>query len=198
MDQLKASPACIDDHFITAIQTGGEVGDKAIMTIYAMHQKEIRALIATLISRYGRIRTEASDLVHDSFIVMLHKIRYESPEINSIRAYWLGIAKHMWLNANKRTPHVTIAAEEGADYYPKGISPEELMLEEERLNEIERCLCKCGGRCHEILTLWLSNYTMNEIAVKLNLSSAAMARKIKHECFKKLKALVINNHVLIH
>lgn len=197
MDQLKTSPACVDDHFIHAIQTGGAVADKAIMTVYATHHKEIRALIATLISRYGRIKADPADLVHDSFIVMLHKIRYESPEINSLRAYWLGIAKYMWLNVN-RSARINIVAEPDADYNMQGISPEQLMLEEERLNEIERCLCKCGGRCHEILTLWLSDYSMGEIADKLNLSSAAMARKIKHECFKKLKNILINSNVLIH
>ena len=49
---------------------------------------------------------------------------------------------------------------------------------------------RLGSRCREILMLWINQYSMAEIAGRMNLSNACMARKIKYECFKKLKELV--------
>lgn len=198
MDPLKTSPSRVDDDLIRAIQSGGAIADKAMMSMYGAYHKDIRALIYMLITRYGNRLDDPGDMVHDSFIVMLHKIRYESPEITSIKAYWMGIARHLWLNQIKKSNKVSLVEEPIADYERLDDSPEKLLIEEERYHRIERCLCKCGPRCHEILTLWLSDYSMDEIAEKLNLSSAAMARKLKHECFKKLKDLIVNSNIFTH
>ena len=198
MDPLKTSPSRVDDDLIRAIQSGGAIADKAMMAMYGAYHKDIRALIYMLITRYGNRLDDPGDMVHDSFIVMLHKIRYEAPEITSIKAYWMGIARHLWLNQIKKSSKVSLVEEPVADYELLDDSPEKLLIEEERYLRIERCLCKCGPRCHEILTLWLSDYSMDEIAEKLKLSSAAMARKLKHECFKKLKDLIVNSNIFTH
>ncbi len=195
MDQLKTSPSFVDDDFIRTIKSGGVECDKAIMSLYGRYNDDIRGCLNTIMSRYARCKCEADDLVHDSFIVMLHKIQNESPVIVSVRAYWLGIARHLWLNQIKKNKKFALVEEAEENYSSFGITPESILLSKERYRLIDHCLSKCGGRCREILLLWISDYSMQDIADQMNLSGPAMARKIKHGCFKKLKDLVINSNI---
>src|SRR5687768_13532758 len=196
MDQLKTSPSFVDEEQILAIKSGGAKGDKATMSLYGLYHKDIKACIGALVSRYGPFNLQPVDIVHDSFIVMLHKIRTENPEIISIRAYWLGIARHIWLNEIRKYKNLNIVSETDAYYGHYDRTPESILLFDERSIEIERCMCRCGKRCREVLLLWLAEYSMKEIADRMNLSGPAMARKIKHECFKKLKDLLIKHNIL--
>jgi|SRR5687768_1104067 len=196
MDQLKTSPSSVDGDLIHSIRSGGLLGDKAIMTVYSLYQRDIRLYVRMLNSRYRYYQTEPDDIVHDSFIIMLYKIQNDQSSISSLKAYWTGIAKNSWLNQQKRNKKISLVEEPEEKYGIYNHTPETIILYNERYENIERYLSKCGGRCRELLLLWLSDYTMQEIADRLQLSSAAMARKIKHECFKKIKKLVAKGNIL--
>jgi RNA polymerase sigma factor (sigma-70 family) len=195
MDRLKTSPSLTDGELIHAIRSGGLSGDKAIMTVYTLYRKDVRSYIRMISSKYHYFQLDADDILHDSFITMLYKIQNESPVIISIKSYWSGIAKNAWLNQAKRNKKCSLVEEPAECYGLYDHTPESIILNNERYRRIENYLCKCGGRCREILLLWLSDYTMQEIADKLNLSGPAMARKLKHECFKKFKNLVANTNI---
>jgi len=62
-----------------------------------------------------------------------------------------------------------------------------ILSNEEENERLETAFSQLGSRCREILLLWINQYTMVEIAGMMHLSNDAMARKIKYECFKKLK-----------
>jgi len=196
MDPLKTSPSSLDEDFVRAIKTGGPQGEKAIMDVYACYHKRIRSFIRQLRYRNGDHQSEPDDILHDSFIVVLQKIQYENAHITSIRAFWSGIAKNMWLNDIKKHKKIKHLDEPEEKYGSAQDSPEHLIMEKEKFRRIETCMGKCGGRCQELLLLWLADYTMDEIAERLNLSGPAMARKIKHECFKKLKKMVADSNIL--
>ena len=195
MDPLKTSPSSLDDDFIHAIRSGGPQGEKAIVDVYAFYNKAIRSFIRQLRYRHGDDQSEPDDILHDSFIVVLRKIQNENAPITSIRAFWSGIAKNMWLNDIKKHKKIRLLEEPEEKYGSTRDSPEELIIEKEKFRRIETCMGKCGGRCHQLLMLWLADYTMDEIAERLNLSGPAMARKIKHECFKKLKKMVAGSNI---
>ncbi len=195
MDQLKTSPSLADEESVCAIQSGGPAGDAAIMSLYSRHHHEIRASLLKLMSRHIRYKPEADDIVHDSFVLMLHKIRNESMELISVRAYWLGVARNLWLNHRKRNERMLLVEDADEVYGAHEYTPEYIMLTEERYTRLDQCFTNCGGRCREILLMWLSDYTMQEIADAMKLSSPAMARKIKHECFKKLKDMVVKSNI---
>ncbi len=195
MDQLKTSPSVTDNDFIHAIKSGGPSGDKAIMSLYALYQKDIKTCMRTLMFRYNKSKEKPDDLVHDSFVIMVRKIQHEAPEIISVRAYWIGIAKHLWLNIIKRKNKIDLVEEEEETYGVDEDSPENLFLLNEKYEQLHKCMASCSKRCHEILLLWLADYTMQEIADRMNLSGPAMARKIKYKCFKKVKNLVIRSNI---
>ena len=195
MDQLKTSPSLADEESLCAIRTGGPAGDKAIMALYALYHKDIRASLLHLMSRNGKYKTNPSDIVHDSFVIMLHKIRDNSITLISVRAYWFGVARHLLLNQSKKKDRLCLVEDLEESYITHDITPEYLLLTNERFKRLEQSFVKCGSRCCELLLLWMSDYTMEEIAIKLSLSSTAMARKIKHNCFKKLKSIIVNSNI---
>ena len=196
MDPLKTSPSALDVDMIHAIKSGGAAGDKAIISLYARYQKDIRAYIDNMIMVYHREPQETEDILHDSFIIMIHKIQFENPVIYSLCPYWIGIARYQLLNRLRRNKIENRVLEDDDPYMPLAASPETLFLTKERHHQVEKCISKCSARCQRILMLWLSDYTMQEIAEIMKLSSPNMARKIKHECFKKLKILLIKGNVL--
>ena len=193
MDQLKTSPSVTDHDLILAIKSGGPTGDKAIMSLYALYQKDVKTCMRTLMFRYNKTKEKPDDLVHDSFVIMIHKIQQHDAEVNSVRAFWIGIAKYLWLNLIKRKNKIDLVEDDEETYGLHEDSPENLFLLNEKYEQLHKCLALSSKRCHEILLLWLADYTMQEIADRMKLSGPAMARKIKYKCFKKIKNLVMNS-----
>ncbi|HUR30201.1 MAG TPA: sigma-70 family RNA polymerase sigma factor [Saprospiraceae bacterium] len=196
MDQLKTSPSRVDDEFIHAIRAGGAIADKAIMSVYMRYNRTIHVFVHLLMSRTTKHNREPDDVVHDSFIIMLDKIQHTSSVVVSIPAFWSGIAKNLILNQIKRNKKFEYVGEPQESYGLEENNPESIVLHNERFEQLDKCFSNCGSRCHEILLLWFSDYTMQEIAEKLKLSGPAMARKIKHKCFQKLKDLIIKGNIL--
>ncbi len=190
MNQLDYSPYLKDENYITAIKSGGLIGDRAIVCLYTQYHKAVKATISEMISLYPGCKTEPEDMVHDAFIVILHKIQFETLNVSSLKAFWIGIGRKLMLNQVKKNGRITLVEDAGEIYGSCDINPETIFITTERNQQIEEYLSKFGSRCKEILLLWMAQYTMVEIAEQLHLSGAPMARKIKYSCFKKLKDFV--------
>jgi hypothetical protein len=57
---------------------------------------------------------------------------------------------------------------------------------------------RLGSTCTDILMLWASNYSMEDIMQKLNLISVEATRKRKHICMKQLLDNIKGNNSLMH
>ncbi|MBK9983534.1 MAG: sigma-70 family RNA polymerase sigma factor [Saprospiraceae bacterium] len=196
MHQLDHSPLLRDEHFVSTIRPGGLDGEKAIISLYTHYHKSVRTAISDLIKLYPACRTEPDDIVHDAFLVMIHKIQFETAPTISLKAFWIGISRKLILNQVRKFKRITLVAELDEDYGAPEISPESLFMITEHNEQIENYLSRAGERCKQVLIMWLAQFTMGEIADELHLSGAQMARKIKYACFKKLKNLVQNGHML--
>jgi RNA polymerase sigma factor (sigma-70 family) len=190
MNHLHGHPPGQDEDFIRMIQSGGYDAEQAVTALYLKYKRRISAYLAMLIRKNPGFTGTAQDLVHDSFIRMIYKIESCQIEVNSVAAFWMGIGKHLLYNQLRKNDRVLLIAEP-EEFYPFSIEIQERpLIEEESLDLLECSFQQLGPRCKEILLLWINRYTMHEIAARLGLSGDAMARKIKHECFKKLKNLV--------
>ncbi|MEP6795749.1 MAG: sigma-70 family RNA polymerase sigma factor [Saprospiraceae bacterium] len=196
MHQLDHSPLLRDEHFVNTIRPGGLNGEKAIISLYTQYQKSVRTMVSDLIKLYPSCRTEPDDIVHDAFLVMIHKIQFESTPGNTLKSFWVGISRKLILNQVRKLKRITLVEEVDEDYGSPEISPESLFMITEQNEQIEHYISRAGERCKQILTMWLAQFTMGEIAEQLHLSGAPMARKIKYACFKKLKNLIQSGHIL--
>lgn len=179
-----------DKDFILAIQDGGAGADRAISCLYLKYRKRAYAYMSNLISKHAVYKGGAEDLVQDSFIIMVEKIRVIDFDVKSLGGYWIGISKMLFLNQLKKDKRIVYVNEAEEYYGYEDLTPESILFEKEKQYNLENAFAQLGPRCKEVLMLWLNQYSMIEISQKMNLSSDAMARKIKFECFKKLKALV--------
>jgi RNA polymerase sigma factor (sigma-70 family) len=196
MNQLDYIPYLKDENFICAIKSGGPTGEQAIFTLYTLYHKGVRATITEMISLFPGCKTLPEDIVHDAFIVMLHKIQFETTRASSLKGLWIGIARKLLLNQVKKNARIMLVQDTEELYEPLDITPETIYLLTERNQQIEKCLALFGNRCKEILLLWMAQFTMEEIAQKLSLSSPRVARKMKHSCFKKLKVFILKGDIL--
>lgn len=194
MHQLDRSPYLRDEHFTDIIKQGGSNGEKAIISLYTQYHKSVKSIISELISIYPGCRAEPDDIVHDAFLVMIHKIQFESASSQSLKAFWVGIARKLIRNQEKKLKRITLVEELDEDYGVPEISPETLFMITEQNQQFENFLSRSGNRCKQILLLWVAQYNMDEIAEQLNISGAGVVRKMKYTCFKKLKILIRKNN----
>lgn len=196
MDRLKTSPHIHDGDTIAAIKAGGPLAEKAMMGLYAAYQADIKSWMHHLMDKYPGSKCEPADITHDSFIVVLHKIRHTDTVIPNMMWFWLGIAKNILFNQIKKNARISLVEDCTEFYGLHDNTQESIILKHEDDQHLENCLKRCGGRCYEILMMWVNKYPMQEIADRVNLSGPAMARKKKHECLKKLKELLENGNTL--
>ncbi len=192
---MKARPVYTDEALICAVRAGGSAGEDAVMEIYAQHHAVVKIWIQNWIKHKRSARTDAVDLVHDSFLLMIHKIRHDVRFDGHITTYWFGIAKNLWLNQHKKDSRVILVQDEEEIYAVDNDTPERQLLVREEFREAEKLFNRMGNRCRDILLLWIQHYTMEEIAERLHLTGPVMARKIKYECFKKVKKLLKYSNV---
>jgi DNA-directed RNA polymerase specialized sigma24 family protein len=176
-----------DDDYLREIRAGGSRAESAISCLYLKYRKRTLSYMRMLISKHPEFKGFADDLVHDAFIIMVNKIRYETIDIRSLAGFWIGIGKKIFLNQLKKDQRIILVEDVEEKYgYEYDLNETVLPIPDEN-ERLENAFLQLGPRCREILLLWINQYTMNEITEKMNLTNVAMARKMKYECFKKLK-----------
>jgi RNA polymerase sigma factor (sigma-70 family) len=179
-----------DEDFLREIRAGGPRADIAIGCLYQQYRKRVYASMRRLIFRHPAFKGAPEDLMHDAFILMIQKIQYEAVDIHSILSFWIGIGKNLFLNQLKKDEKMFLVRDSEEIYGLNELSPEIEYLNHEEEELMLSTFSKLGARCREILLLWVNQYSMVEIAEKMSISNDNMARKIKFDCFKKLKDLV--------
>lgn len=190
MNHLRCYLFYRDRDYIPEIQSGGERGEVAMSCLYLKYRKRTYTYMHHLISRHPQFKGTPDDLIHDAFIIMLDKIRQDALDVKSLGGYWIGISKMLFLNQLKKDRRIVVTNDLDETYGYEFNTPESILFDQEEHYALENAFGQLGPRCREILMLWIHEYSMVEIAKKMNLSSDAMARKIKFDCFNKLKQLV--------
>ena len=183
-----------DEHFVRDIRSGGQAGDQAIACLYRRYREDALAMVRSFIRFRAGIEDDAPDTVQDAFLVMIEKIRNGGYNEGSLVHFWAGITKGILRNKLKRDARTDLTDDYQQFDDADDISPESLLIDDERRAILDSLLGKLGKRCKDVLLLWAGGYSMDEIAVKLELSSEAMARKTKYKCKNQLMTLISDLH----
>lgn len=73
------------------------------------------------------------------------------------------------------------------------VSPEILIMEEDRRSGVNEILASLKDKCREVLLMWSQKYSMKEIAQAIGYSNDQVVRNKKNHCMKELKERVRNN-----
>jgi len=184
-----------DEDYLREIRAGGSRAEMAISCLYLKYRKRTITHLKKVVAKHTEFKAVPEDLLHDSFIVMLDKIMDSSCEIRTLAGFWVGIGKHLLLNQLKKDQRIILINDMEEIYETQAENMEWVVYDTDEDELLEKAFASLGARCKEILLLWINRHTMTEIAQVMKLSNAAMARKTKYECFKKLKELVRTGYI---
>lgn len=196
MNHLHCQIYSCDDDYLRDIRAGGTAAENAIGCLYLRYRKQTYTYLSKMLSRHHHSKSMVEDLVHDAYIIMIEKIRYDQVRINTLGGFWIGIGRYLVANRLKQDAR-TILVQDPGDVYTAldEVASTWVVLDLEEKDWMERAFRQLESRCREVLRHWMDGFTMQEIAVKMNLGSDAMARKLKYHCFKKLKEIVRNGYI---
>jgi len=107
-----------------------------------------------------------------------------------VEGYVFSIIKYEWMRLKKT--QLTVVGEESRPELASENNILDSMIGSERMAALKVAMKKLDEKCRAVLTQWASNMKMREIALNMSYKSEGMARKKKHECLGKLRALTIN------
>ncbi len=181
-----------DEDFVRDIRLGGSALDRATDCLYRTYRDSTLTKVKSYLRFRKGIEDDAVDVIQDAFLIMIEKIRDNGYNEGSLVHFWIGIARGLLRNKLKRDTRTDLI-EESTQYDQADIqTPEYLLLNAEKRDLLDSVLSKLGDRCKKVLLMWAGGYSMEEIAEKLELSSEAMARKIKYKCKNQLMELLDN------
>ena len=181
-----------DKEIIEAILEGKD--EKVIASLYT---SILPGLTRYICSNSGT-SDDAYDLFQDALLIFVKMVvtnKYDH-EKYQIHSYILTITKNLWINRVKKNSR-------GMKWEKTKIEEEEekLILEniidDERKKVLETVFMSLGKKCIEILSMYYyQGLSMKEIAEKMDLQSADVAKVKAHRCRKELSDKIISNNYL--
>lgn len=178
-----------DAELVVRIQAGGAQRQAAIAHLY--RDKKLKNQIVAYVTKNSGNREDGIDIFHEGIISLddnIRKGKYKGE--GQLRGYLYSICRFLWLNKLKRADRMVYTEEESQLDEVSYDTPESLALSEEQKDILDRLLAMLGEKCEQILELWKLAYSMQEIAEKVGLKHADMARKQRYVCYKKLMKII--------
>ena len=171
------------------IQAGGTKRQKAIAFIYK--DKELKNQVIAFVKRNSGSPEDGIDIFHEGIIALDDNIRKgKYQEEGKLQAYLFSICRFLWLNKIKRNKKMVYTDEISQLDKVAYDTPESLSMSAEQKDMLEQLLSRLGEKCEKILELWKLSYSMEEIAEKVGLKNAGVARRQRYNCYQKLMKIL--------
>ena len=178
-----------DEELITAIEEGGAKMEAGMHFLY--NRSGYKTEILGWLEKKGASTDTANDAFQDGVRHLILNIRNEKFRgASSLKTYLFRICINLWNGQYRRAKRLEeikleLPKEEEAVH-----APDEILEYKERAALLDGVLSQLGQSCQKVLGLWSLSYSMTEIAQQAGYKSDGMARKKKHDCFKRLMKLL--------
>lgn len=142
----------------------------------------------------GGTKSDAQDLFQEALIILVRKVSEDNFSLNSnLTTYLFGICKLLWRNELKRK-NISISGDWKMELVEEEENNlEEFLITERKFQKLEKVLQDIGDRCRQLLVLfYYRSLSMQEIADKMNFSSAKLAKNQKYKCMERAKKKIMN------
>ncbi len=144
--------------------------------------------------KFGFHAQLARDLSDNTFAILVENV-LDGKEIfnqDNLFGYLSGIADNLARSLKRKKAVAEKYLASGRDHeVATADTPETILVKKDLVGLVERKMEQLANKkCPCILQLWMMGYNYEEIASLLAYSDAGVARKTKHDCLKKLIALV--------
>ena len=179
-----------DEALIEDIRSGGSAREDALKRIYLL--PGLRESVFRYILEHGGSRQDAQDIFQESIVLLdrnLREGRFEGK--SALSTYFVAIAKWRWVTVQRQQGRYTELAP--AHYDAEVDSPEADTIRSEYRELFLEALAQIGDRCRELLQLYQLEYSMEEIAQKMQYGSADVAKKEAYRCRMRFRELLENH-----
>lgn len=172
---------------IERIREGLESRNQMITHLYkdpALYKR-----VAGTLVNMGCPKDQINDFFTDAIVNFVKACYQPSFSIKSSMAnYITGIAKNLWLKeVTKKVVDRTTLDKVESEF---DNSIEIVLIKRERTIILKKLINQLDEACRKVLNLWAMKEKMQVIAQKMSYKSEGMARKKKHQCLKKLIAVI--------
>lgn len=184
---MKKSKTISDGDIIEGILGSTESRERIFQYIYSYSgwKSQVESII---INNKGTV-TDAEDVFQESIILLDRNIRNNIFNHSSmIKTYFMGIVKQHWFNKQKSKKQIIELDEKFNESHESENNYTILELEKKEI--LDQLISQISKQCNEILSLYKLSFSNEEIANKLNLSSAELAKKYTYRCREKLRELI--------
>lgn len=179
---------------VAAIRTGGEVSGEAIDYLYNQYRDNFVRFVQL---RNGN-KEDALDVFQDTVIVLINNIeRGIFKGESNIKTYLFSIGKKLWYKKFNKTVRDNELRKKLEENYEVPIAdPWQGVVREERGRYVKNIVGRLKKNHQKILTLWMEGHDMTEIAGRMGLKNAQVARNYKSRAMKELNTLLAENEPL--
>ncbi|MEZ4950376.1 MAG: sigma-70 family RNA polymerase sigma factor [Saprospiraceae bacterium] len=181
------------DEVISQIRSGKKGRDKIIKALY--YNEKLRADLRSVVFKYGGNEDDLEMIFNTSIMQFIKTVinKRDFEIASTIPIYILGVARFLWFGElRSRNRYKTEEITDDNDF-PTDITPEELLIDFNRKEMIDKLLSVLKQNCKEVLMYWANGYSMNEISQLMGYKSEGMAKKKKHFCLKELLLYIERN-----
>lgn len=179
-----------DESLIADIQRGGSARAEALKRLYQL--PGLRESVYRHVLQHGGSQQDAQDMFQETLVLFdrnLREGRFEGK--SALRTYFVAIAKWHWVTVRRQQGRYTELSP--AQYDGEVESPEADTIRSEYRELFQEALGQIGERCRELLQLYQLEYSMEEIAQKMQYGSSDVAKKEAYRCRMRFREVLENN-----
>jgi RNA polymerase sigma factor (sigma-70 family) len=172
---------------IEKIRSGGRAESQALQYLIRKDFGKIKDLI---LKRSGS-EADAEDVFQEGLTALLLNIRKEQFKgDSSIHTYLYAICKGIWYKRFQKEIREREKRDQLQVTEVDVATPEISMLNTEQKGWFQKIFELLREGCKDVLMMWASSFSMQEIAAQLNFSNAQVAMNKKSKCLKQLHQLL--------
>lgn len=181
------TPHWTDEAILQCIK--GATAERENALRYIVQQSNWREPVHHFILQNGGDAEIAKDIFQETLVIFDRNLRAGKFEGKSaLSTYFMSIAKRRWWKlAGQRKVQEPFDPKLHDDQVESG---EDILLSQEKKEFFAKTTGQIGKNCKEILRLRYLDYSYDEIAQKLQLSSSQMAKKEAYRCRLRLRELI--------
>jgi RNA polymerase sigma-70 factor (ECF subfamily) len=160
---------------------------------YLLQALEIEGVLRACLYRYTRNNPDVDELLQEVYARLLVAGSSDEPEVRSVRAFALTIARNVafdWLRHRQVVPIELVADLEALEVLDEGEQIEEIVNSHQELAMLVKAIQTLPDRCRQVFTLRkVYGYSQKEIASRLNISENTVEQHLTKAARRCAQAL---------
>jgi RNA polymerase sigma factor (sigma-70 family) len=149
---------------------------------YLLQALEFESVLRASLYRYARNGADVQELLQETYARLLTAGAADEPEIRSVRAFALTVARNVafdWLRHQQIVPIELVADMEAMDVLDEGDQIEAIVNSHQELAMLVTAVQDLPDRCRQVFTLRkVYGYSQKEIAARMNITENTVEQQL--------------------